>query len=321
MNYHLLRKTWLETRLLLAGLFSLVFGFYWFRVWLVSRLDTSNFKEILNLVPENFRKMLSVDVDWMITYTGRLAYGWEEPLTFLLIGIWAVSRGTDTVSGEITKGTMEMMMAQPISRNRLLWLPTCYGIFGCFLLAFASWLGTVAGVCTVYAKEISKPSFVLPGGLATVPIPFTEATETFTPMWELTNIASFLPAVWNLFAFGFCCLGIATLCSSPDRYRWRSVGIASAILILMYALKLTSLSADFLGWMSYLTIFGSVEPAELIRRVAQDPAANWNLFYHREEDGLLFGQWTFHLTLLGIGLFCLLLSSRIFHKRDIPAPL
>ena len=42
-----------------------------------------------------------------------------HPLVLFSAVIWAIMRGSDCVSGEIGRGTMEMLLAQPVRRTSL----------------------------------------------------------------------------------------------------------------------------------------------------------------------------------------------------------
>ena len=50
------------------------------------------------------------------TSAGRIAVAYDDPIVLLLVTVWAISRGSDAVSGELNRGTMEMVLAQPVTR-------------------------------------------------------------------------------------------------------------------------------------------------------------------------------------------------------------
>src|SRR6188768_4116856 len=108
MNRYLLKKTIRESRWLLLGCSSAVWAFCWLRVWMVSRIETDRFKAILEMLPTDWRRFLSVDLEWLITYPGRISLAYQELIVILCMAIWSIARGSDAVSGELNRGTLEM---------------------------------------------------------------------------------------------------------------------------------------------------------------------------------------------------------------------
>src|SRR5205085_11716340 len=114
MNVVLFKKCITETRLLFAGLGLLLFVFCWLRVFIVSRLQTSQFAAIVEQLWDQLKDFWPVPLDQLLTYTGRIAVGYNEPVVVFGASIFAIARGSDVVSGELSRGTMEMLLAQPV---------------------------------------------------------------------------------------------------------------------------------------------------------------------------------------------------------------
>ncbi len=161
MNRVLWRKTWADARWLLLGSSLLLFVFAWVRVWLTSHFKTQHIRKMLTeFAPEFVQKMLppGVDVDVVASTAGRIAISYEEPLVMVLSGFWAVSRGSDSVAGELGRGTMELILAQPV--RRIEWLVT-HGVatlLGAAILAASAWLGTWTGIQTIELEEAVNPA-------------------------------------------------------------------------------------------------------------------------------------------------------------------
>src|SRR5947207_5158718 len=49
-----------------------------------------------------------------------LSIGYVHPLMQIIFGIWAIGRAAGAIAGEIDRGTMELLLAQPIPRWRLI---------------------------------------------------------------------------------------------------------------------------------------------------------------------------------------------------------
>ena len=61
MSGPLVKKYLNESLLLFIGIGLGVFIFSWFRVWVVGELDTAQFRQIIDLLPKNWRQFASVD--------------------------------------------------------------------------------------------------------------------------------------------------------------------------------------------------------------------------------------------------------------------
>jgi ABC-2 type transport system permease protein len=295
--------------------------FFWLRVWLVSRLDSGRFQQILELLPSNFRSMVKVDFSFIVTHTGRLSIGFEEPMVLLVMSIWCIARGSDLVSGELSRGTMEMLLAQPLSRRRAFLVPLVYAGVGVALLAVASLVGTWLGIATIVANEAYYPSFKLPVLGLSLPIPFAQPIATQVPMYELVDWRSFWPGALNLFCVGITILGLAAVFSAYDRFRWRAIGGVSIALILMTLVKVAAMSHESLRWLGWLTIFSAFEPALFISQTQGDPAATWAWSFSDARGVLTPSHWTYNSVLVALGAALIWHAGRVFEKRDLPAPL
>lgn len=321
MSGPLLRRVWLETRWLLAGCCLLMCFFFWLRVWLVSRLDSGRFQQILELLPSNIRSMVKVDFSFIVTHTGRLSIGFEEPMVLLVLSIWCISRGSDVVSGELSRGTMEMMLAQPISRRRAFLVPVLYALVGVGLLAVASLVGTWLGIATIIANEAYYPAVRIPVVGLSFPIPFAKPVETQIPMWQLVDWTQFWPGSVNLFCLGVTLLGVATIFSAYDRFRWRAIGGVTITLILLSVLKVVAMSHPALGFLGWLTFFSAFEPALFISQTSTQADATWGWYFYGPGEVLIWTHWVYNALLLALGGGLIWQALRVFERRDLPAPL
>ena len=113
INRPLFKKFIAESAILFAACALALLAFCWFRVWIVGELDTTRFRQIVDMLPQDWRKFSPVDFDWLVSYLGRTALTLDEPMLMMFISIWAIVRGTDVVSGGLSRGTLEMVLAQP----------------------------------------------------------------------------------------------------------------------------------------------------------------------------------------------------------------
>ncbi len=336
MNWALWKKNYCEARWLLLACVLYVIGFALVRVFVVSEFDTNRFKALLDLIPDTFKSFTPVDFDWVISYTGRIALTLDEPMLIGCIALWAIARGSDVVSGELSRGTMEMLLAQPVSRQTVFCAQSTMTVLGVLVIVLASWLGMALGVqfSSVEESELRTPlqnliapiaqwlreslGFVFDAfGVS----PSGEATHTVL-MRERVDCMVFWPGLLNLFCFGFFMSGFAALFSAIDRHRWRTIGVVTGIYMVMAMIKFVGMSLRNADWCLWLTFFSFFEPEQAIERYQNSPSGSlqW-LHYGRDMTLLGTGTTTNNLALIVMGLTCYWLGLRAFSRRDLPAPL
>jgi ABC-2 type transport system permease protein len=322
MQRTLIKKSLREASVLFAGCALAALSFAWFRVWLVSELDTSRFQQILDLLPQDWRRFATVDFDWLITYMGRTAMALEEPMIAMLIGIWAMVRGSDVVSGEVGRGTMEMLLAQPVSRRRVYWTQIAVTLAGVVALGLIIWFGMWLGVESATVHEARYPEIRIPIIDWRFPLTFLEPASEAIPMNARVDAWLYGYGILNVWALGLFLTGVSAFCSSWDRYRWRTLGIVVSFYIGSEMLKILALSSDRFGWVMWLTFFGCFEPEAAVQVADQWPAHAWDFWGWSAEGALnVLGPSGRNLVLAAWGTVTLIVGSIIFSRRDLPAPL
>ncbi|HVX10862.1 MAG TPA: ABC transporter permease subunit [Pirellulales bacterium] len=252
MNRALWTKAVADARLLLAGLTILMFGFNWLFVWLTSLVELGAFGVFLQALPREFESLVGVPFAKVATTTGRIALAYIDPVVIFTIVTWALARGSDAVSGEIGRGTMELLLAQPVSRSSLLMTHATVTTAGSAILAAAAWLGTLQGlVLTGLAKEVEPRHFI--------------------------------PAAVNVFAATFFLAAFTTLVSAFDNQRWRTLGIVGAFYIVELLLKIVARMAPRFNRLMYVSFLGAYEPQSLVIY----PETAWQVSLRH--DGALIG--------------------------------
>lgn len=336
MNWALWRKNVSEARWLLIACVLYAFGFALVRVFVVSQFDTNRFRALLDLIPDTFKSFTPVDFEWIISYAGRIAITLDEPMLVGCIAMWAIARGSDVVSGELSRGTMEMLLAQPVSRRAVFLSQSAMTLLGILFIADAAWLGTYLGVQLSSVEEtvIRSP---LQSVLASVAgwlreslgfvfttfglLPDKEATQTVL-LREKVNCWIFWPGVWNLCCFGFFLSGFTALFSAMDRHRWRTIGVVTGIYTSMAMIKFVGMSLQGFGWCLWFTFFTLFEPEQAIEQYQKSPDV-WFQWLHWGPNMTVVGTGStlknVVLVLMGIASFGF--GMRIFARRDLPAPL
>jgi ABC-2 type transport system permease protein len=322
INRALLRKSVGEAKWLLLGCSTVILAFCWLRVWLVSRLDTDRFQRILDNLPDTWKRFSPVDFEWLVTYAGRISTTFNEPIVVFGVAIWAIARGSDCVSGELGRGTMEMLLAQPVSRLQVMFTQAAVTLGGVLLLALAAWGGIYGGLHTNTARQEIPPTFHVPLLGRDIPLPFGEPEVRYTPMWQLVDANLFIPAAANLFALGVFLSGLSTLASSWDRYRWRTIGFVVSVFVIQIIVKLIGQGVDYLSWLVYGSTITAYEPQRLVQIAEQAPEATWSVLLFSGQGAFAgLGPLGYDLVLLLLGVLCYAAAAVIFTRRDLPAPL
>ncbi len=309
MNPALWKKCISESAILFAACAVGIGAFAWFRVHVVGELDTGTFQKILNLLPEDWLNFTTVDVKWLVSYVGRTAMTLDEPFLVMMIAIWAIVRGSDVVSGEISRGTMEMLLSQPVSRTRVFLVHCAVTVIGVALLVLITWLFMWLGVHTT---DVKVPKSGLWGPTVVVDEPMSDHVDS----------AIFAPGMLNLLLLGWFISGLAVFFSSFDRYRWRTLGIVVSIYMAAAMIKILGMASETFRWTGWLTFFSLYEPESAIKLSQLDPACWWH-FSTFDEAGAWtgFGPLSHNLFLLGGTLVCYVAAITVFRRRDISAPL
>lgn len=321
MNHPLWKKYFAESILLFIALGIGVTLFGWFRVWIVGELDTSQFRQIIDLLPKDWRKFASVDFDWLVSYLGRTSTTLDEPMLISLVCGWGIVRGSDVVSGELSRGTMEMLIAQPISRRELYLRHAIYTVLMLGGLVLLVWLGMTLGVWTSSVQETTYPTLNIPIGDFKIPLQYWPPKTEVITMASQVNPLMFLPGILNLYCIGIFFAGLSAFCSSIDRYRWKTIGIMVAFYFSSAGLKILGMGSERLSWIESCTIFGLYHPAHAIRELQLKGIGGLS-FLEFTEAGVFAGSGT--LLNLALPLFLAMalywIGMKNFEKRDLPAP-
>jgi ABC-2 type transport system permease protein len=316
----MIRKNIGQSSLLFIFLAIAMFAFGWVRVWVVKLLDMGQFQTILEQF-RDYEKFAPVSFDALFTYTGRVGMTFDEPIVILCTVIWCVARGSDVVSGELGRGTLEMLLSQPISRTRFLLSHGLVSTLGLLALCLLLWAGMSVGIeTTTLTETIPPPSFRVPLLGIDIPLSDEAPTKISFAMSERVSVATFTASVFHLFAFGFFLLGLSSCFSSFDRYRWRTIGAVMTVYVIQLVMFGLGKAAESLRWLQSLAFFNCYQPQKMTTLV---------------RDGNLWSPWSFTVPveegmyppmmypglLLAMGLVLYGVAIVRFHKRDLPAPL
>ncbi|MGY8768491.1 MAG: hypothetical protein ACKVH8_08705 [Pirellulales bacterium] len=324
MNLLLLSRAFREARLLMFGCALTMFGFCMIRVWIVGQVDMSRFRGILEILRPEVERLSSVSFEQIITYPGRVAITYNEPMVIILMLVWTIARGSAAVSGQLSQGTLEMLLAQPISRVQWMLSNAIITVFGVMLIASSGWAGIYVGVETTTVKIEKKPvTLQLPLFNINIPLPFTTDDDSpdRAPLSDFVDVGIYVPSALNLMGLGLFFAGVTTLMSSWDRYRWRTIGIVSGFLIIQMILRVLSLSIEGQEWLAYFTILSWYEPEVLATFAVHEPDSLWCFLFENQAGEPVYGAWSYLGWLLLGSVASYGAAFWLFKSRDLPAPI
>ena len=283
----LFAKAFHDAKLLLAALCVLLCSFAWLQLWASSKISVPALTDFLaNAVPKSWEGLSPVKFSDLATPAGRIAITYAHPLILLGALAWSIGRGSDCVSGEIGRGSMEMILAQPVSRRAVFAAQALMAILGAALIALAVWCGTALGLATVeLPQQISQTLFI--------------------------------PAAVNVFALMVCLAGLSALASSWENQRWRTVGLMGTLYVVSTVLDVVARLIPACNWLKFASFLTLFSPQTMVAH----PDQAWQLWKVRPESTAALGLGGQQLALLAIGLASYCAGAAIFHRRDLPAPL
>ncbi|MEX0585302.1 MAG: ABC transporter permease [Pirellulales bacterium] len=276
-----------DAKLLWAALLVAMLFFPWLYAWATSMVSLPAFSDFLaNALPKQWQQVWGVPFSEVATPAGRVALVYVHPIIVFGAVVWAVARGSDCVSGEIGRGTMEMLLAQPVRRTSLYAAQALVTVLGSALLATGVWCGTALGLRAA-------------------------------PLYENLSPLLYIPPAVNLFGLMVCLGGLSAFVSAWDNQRWRTVGIVAAVYVLSMMIAVVTQLVDRWHWMRYLSLLNSYKPQTMVARHAEA----WHLLKYHDGavSGLGLGGHQFVLFVLG--LVCYVAGAVVFSRREIPAPL
>ncbi len=233
MNRALWKKAisaaWLQ--LLISSVLLILFA--WLFVWLMGLFKLGAWASFLQMLPDFSQRMMGVPIKHIASPQGQITLLYEHVITILIFIGWAVGRGSDPISGEISRGTMDLTLTLPVRRTSVIFVPAVVSVVGAAVLGAAVWAGTWIGLVVARGDE----------GIAA---------------------AGFLPGAVNLVAMTFCLTGFTTFVSSWNSSRWRTISICVGFFVVSVIVKMVGRLWEPGDWLKYLSFLTPFDPQKLI---------------------------------------------------------
>jgi ABC-2 type transport system permease protein len=343
MTWVLVRKLLRDIRLFLAAVALLLGAFeaLWIRItarilgdispFLVSVAENAG-KSIKDIEAQVFKGDPGQMVQAIIGGEGinlqramdMASVGYVHPLVQTIFCIWAVGRASGAIAGEIDRGTMELLLAQPIARFRLILAHLIVDGITIPLLCLSLWIGTCLGTALVGEIVPEKVDIQPPKDLPLIakifwpkPPPETEQTRQAERERLAIHPAQFLAALPVIAGLLFAISGYTMWLSSAGRFRWRVMGYAVLITLVQFLVNVLGQMWNAIAWLRPLTVFYYYQPQSAITADPRHPYWYWI----KLDMWGLNTQVPILVVLFGVGALGYALALWTFTRRDLPAPL
>jgi ABC-2 type transport system permease protein len=234
-----------------------------------------------------------------------LSVGYVHPLVITILCIWAIGRSSGAIAGEIDRGTMELLMAQPVRRTRLILAHGCVDLLIIPLLCLSLWAGTFLGILLVGRIELNAED------QQRFPFPVKVNPDALH-----LDPAAIGPGLWNVAALVFAVSGYTLWLSAAGRFRWKVMGTAVFFTLLQFLINVVGQLWDTIGMLRPFTVFFYYQPQQIMlgHRWSVDLGAVWNQGHPLCSLNVL-------AVLGSVGLFGYAMALWTFTRRDLPAPL
>ena len=89
-----------------------------------------------------------------------MSIGYVHPLVQFILCIWAVGRASSAIAGELDRGTLELLLAQPLARFKLILAHFWVDLLTIPVLVLSMWMGTLLGTWLIGPIKIEKPAIL-----------------------------------------------------------------------------------------------------------------------------------------------------------------
>ena len=197
--------------------------------------------QLIDLLPDSVRGFVGSSELDLLTANGMLAVAYNHPLTKVILIAFAVGLTANAIAGELERGTLDLVLARPLRRDKLLLSHGLALLLMTVLLSGIMLLGTAVGArLSGISGEIAWRDFG----------------------WLTLNTAVLILAM----------SGLGYLCSALSQRGSQAVGWASGLIAAMFFLDWFATLWDRVAPFTSLSLFHYHKPHQVI-----NGAANWQV--------------------------------------------
>lgn len=185
--------------------------------------ESETLKEAFEAYPEGLLEAFAIEIETFVSSLEGFIAGEHFSIIWpIILIILIITYASGAIAGEIDKGTIELLFAQPISRLKI------------FLAKYFSGL-------------VITTAFILLSNFSVVPFALLHNVDFRLQNYFTMSILGFL--------FAFAIFGICIMISSASSARGRPAAITGGLLIIMYALNIFSTFQESLENLKYASFF------------------------------------------------------------------
>lgn len=200
-------------------------AFVWMYVGFYNTIakESDKLKESFEAFPQELFQAFDIDIDsYFSSFEGFVSGEYFSIIWPIVLIILIVAYASAAIAGEIEKGTIELLLAQPISRLKIF---------------FAKY----------FSGLIIIISFILLSNFSVVPFALLHNVDYRIQHYLTISILGFL--------FAFAIYGVCMLISAISSSRGRPAAVTGGMLIIMYALNIFSAFQESIKKIKYASFF------------------------------------------------------------------
>ncbi|MBI3735951.1 ABC transporter permease subunit [Candidatus Sumerlaeota bacterium] len=198
------------------------------------REDVMNFLKVIDRAPKFFKALIGGDELMPGNVNGVVAIGYQHPLVLIVLMINAVTTPTGLLTAEADRGTMELLLARPITRGRVFAIAAGITFVGQAALVAVLFLGTV-----IWTRV------------------FDYGTKVDLWLFFLVSV--------NVTAIALAVAGISILVAVFFNERPRAIGVVVGYLVVSYLLNFTAVFLPRMRAIHPYTLFYYCIPNGVLR--------------------------------------------------------
>jgi ABC-2 type transport system permease protein len=232
IDYNMLARSFRDRRISLAiyCLGVAAYSLMIIAIWPSMQGNLETLEQLWENYPEGLKAAFGADVV-ITSFDGFLTLEYFSLMWIIIVAPFAISVSTAAFSGEIEKGTMELLLSQPISRRLIAFSRMAFLELGLLLIVFATMIPVVIGT------------------------PLVDEDIKFAGILSLGLLGFIL----------FLCIGsIGLLFSCLMSDRGRAIFLVVGVLIFSYALDILAQFSDTVEKVHFLSLFDYYDPFRYI---------------------------------------------------------
>lgn len=231
---NLLRRLSKRHGIFLATIGLLLFGFQILISAIVANTNIEGaIQELSGSLPPFIKNFLTEELALGIGSRGLIVFAWNHPVVHAMLAAVIMTLASRAIAGEIEDGTLEIILAQPLSRPVYLAAQIIFTFFVLVALISAMLIGVRLGLSIYGLQRVLS--------------------------WPI-----FLPVALNLLSLEMAIYGVTLLLSSLWREAGRVVTITLLFVLISYLLQVVTRLWPAIQFLQHYTIFEYYSPQRMV---------------------------------------------------------